>query len=386
MFLSHKIALNPTDVQRRYFAKAAGCARFVYNLALDEWNRRYAAGEKCDVYEIKKDFNANKYFVYPWMKDVHKDAHSRPFIDLGKAFKAFFNKESLYPKFKKKGKRDSFYISYDDGRFEVARRDLKLPRIGWVKMQQELRFDGRIVSAVVSRTADKWFISIMVDVGEYKKERTANGIVGVDLGIKTAATLSTGEKIDAPKPLVKLGDKLKSLQRKQSRQILGGKNREKTNNKMARLYAHMANIRKDFWHKQSTKLCRENQAIAIEDLNVQGMMTRRNVAKSFFDIGLGMFKSMLRYKHVIYNDLLLKADRWFPSSKTCNVCKSINNSLTLDDRVWSCESCSAVLDRDVNAAINLKSQIPLVKRKSTPEESRVPSDASMNQETLQACA
>ena len=197
MILSHRITLDPTDQQRHYFARAAGCARFVWNAGLAEWNRRYEAGEKTNANEIKKDFNEFKYEAFPWMTGIHRDAHSQPFANLQNAFAGFFKKTGAHPKFHRKGQRDSFYVANDKLTVEPGR--VRLPVIGWVRMTEKLRFDGEVTGAVVSRTAQRWFVAIQVDVGEYKKPRTGNAVIGVDVGINKAVVLSTGEKIDAPK-------------------------------------------------------------------------------------------------------------------------------------------------------------------------------------------
>lgn len=244
MILSHKIALDPTFKQRKYFAKASGCARFVWNLALAEWNRRYELGEKPKANEIKIDFNSFKLEAFPWMDDIHRDAHAQPFTNLQKAFIGFFKGTGEHPKFHRKGQKDSFYIAND--KLSLSDFKVRLPIIGWVRLTEKLRFKGKIMSATVSRHADRWFISISVDVGEYKKERTGNASVGVDVGITSALTLSTSEHILAPKPLKKALNKLKRFQRKISRQVLGSNNRKKTIKKIAKLHARIQYIRRDF--------------------------------------------------------------------------------------------------------------------------------------------
>ncbi len=350
MTLAHKIALDPTD------AKAAGCARFTWNLALAEWNRRHEAGEKPKAAEIKADFNAFKYEAFPWMNEIHRDCHAQPFANLQKAFVGFFKKIGAHPKFHKKGRKDSFYIANDKLSVEVGR--IRIPVIGWVRLREELRYCGKIESATVSRTADRWFVSIQVDVGDCKKARTGDDAVGVDLGITSAITVSTGEKIDGPKPLKKELRRLRRIQRKASRHVKGSKNQKKTYRKVARIHVRVANIRKDFWHKVTTRLCRENQAIAIEDLNVRGMLKNRKLSRALDDVAIGMMRPMLEYKSKIYGNQIVVVDRWFPSSKTCSACGCVKESLKLKERTFECESCDVILDRDVNAAINLRNKIP----------------------------
>lgn len=351
MILAHKIRLCPTPEQEEYFRKACGTARFTWNWALAEWDRQYKAGEKPTGQKLCKQFNAIKYKEFPWLKEVARDPHARPFINLNTAFRRFFKKLGRRPKFKKKGGRDSFYVAND--LFWVRGKTVRLPRIGLVKTRQELRFDGKIMGATVSREADKWFISIQVDLGDYKKPRTGDGEVGVDLGIKAAATLSTGEQFFAPKPLAKSLKKLRRFQRSFSRMTKGSNRRNKQRTRIARLYAKIRNIRQDFLHKLTTKLCRENQAVVAEDLHVKGMVRNRRLARAISDIGFGEFLRQMEYKSPIYGAEFILADRFYPSSKTCSSCGKIKDDLKLCERTYRCE-CGLEIDRDLNAALNLR--------------------------------
>lgn len=353
MILSHRIQLDPTFKQRRYFAQAVGCARFVWNQALAEWNRQYEAGEKPSGMNLKKQFNATKYDLFPWMKGIHRDAHAAPFANLDKAFRSFFKGISKRPTFKKKGKcRDSFAVAND--KFRLDGESVVLPKIGRVRLTEALRFTGKIIGAVVSRTADRWFISIQVDVGDYSKPRCGDDVVGVDLGVKVAATLSTGEQIQSPKPLKSALKKLAHVSRELSRRVRGSSNYRKTKWKLSKIHAHVSNIRNDWIHKLTHRLCHENQVAVIESLNVAGMVKNRRLARSISDMGFGEFGRQMAYKSPIYGTELLVADRWFPSSKTCSDCGSVKDSLTLSDREYECESCGLVIDRDHNAALNLR--------------------------------
>lgn len=354
MILSHRIEIDTTFKQRRYFTQAVGCARFVWNQALAEWNRQYEAGGKPSGMQLKKEFNAAKYELYPWMKDVHRDAHAAPFANLDKAFRSFFKGISKRPTFKKKGKcRDSFAVANDQFRMDGNR--VRLPRIGWVNLRESLRFTGKIMGAVVSRTADRWFISIQVDVGDYSKQRVGDEIVGVDLGITTAATLSTGEKIAGPRPLKAAQKKLRRLQRSFARKQKGSNRREKLKLAIAKLHARIKNIRNDFIHKLTYRLCKNHAAIGIENLNAAGMVKNRKLAKHVSDVAFGEFGRQMSYKSLIFGNRLEVADRWYPSSKTCNSCGEIKEKLSLSHRSFRCEGCGNVADRDVNAAKNLES-------------------------------
>ena len=268
-------------------------------------------------------------------------------------------------------------------------------------MREEVRFYGKIMSATVSRVADKWFVSIQVDVPfEFLNvarenqtesiigttgtiENTNSGLankivkaVGIDLGIKTMATLSYDnkiEKIDAPKPLKRLLSKLKRLQRKLSRQgqkysmedyvDANGEVRKirkysnnyiKTKTKLARLHAKIHNIRQDFLHKLTTRLVKEFDVICIEDLNVKGMMANHKLARAIMDLGFYEFRRQLLYKAQMWNRIVVIADRWYPSSKTCSHCGEKIKKLDLSVRDWECEHCHTVHDRDANAAMNLR--------------------------------
>ena len=324
------------------------------------WKAAREAGEKPNGRALKKAFNATKYQRFPWLKGIHRDAHARPFDDLQNAFSHFFRRVKKggqrpgYPKFKKKGKsKDSFYVTNDKIGFDGKR--VRLPKLGWVRMREPLRLQGKILGATVSRTADRWHISIQVDVGEAHKERTADGVVGVDLGIKSSAVLSTGEVIQGPKALKSNLKRLKRLSRRHSKKVKGSNNRKKAALKMARLHLRISNLRSDHTHKLTTRLCRENQAIGIEGLNVAGMVRNRKLARAIVDEGWGEFRWQLDYKAPVYGDEVVTHDPWFPSSKTCSNCGLVREApLPLEIRKWTCEGCGSTHDRDLNAAKNLE--------------------------------
>jgi len=362
--LAHKIALDPTAAQVDYFRRACGTARLTYNWALAEWDRQYEAGEKPTAAKLKKQWNAKKYELFPWLKGVHRDAHARPFADLGEAFSKFFKKTAARPVFKKKGRcRDSFYVANDKLRVDGKR--VLLPLVGWVKMREELRFTGKIMSATVSRQADRWFISINVQMTEAasRRKRTGDGVVGVDVGVKHAAVLSTGQKLEGPKPLSKALRRLKLASRALSRTQKGSSNRKKQAGRLAKIHAKVANIRSDFWHKLTADLCKNHAVIGIEDLCVKGMMRNRHLSRSVIDAGFGAMAPMLAYKAPLFGVTLVKADRFYPSSKTCSACGAVNQQLKLSDRQWRC-GCGASHDRDLNAARNLAE---LALRQAMPE-------------------
>ena len=352
MILGHKIRIYPDKEQTLALTKAVGVARFTYNWALNEWKLWYEHDQKPNGLKLKKYFNKIKGKKYPWIYDSLRDANSQEFSNLQKAFKNFFEGRSKYPVFKKKGKNDSFYISND--KFRIKDRKVKLPKMGWIKMAEELRFEGKIQSATVSRTSNYWFISFNVDIPDYKKDRISDNEIGIDLGLKNFITCSDGFKTEPNNELKKELKKLRRVSRRHSRKKLGSNNRKKSQIKLSKLHYRILNKRRDVIHKLTSKICRENQTIVIEDLNVKGMVKNRKLARSLSDASFGEFRRQLEYKSQIYSCSLIKAPRFFPSSKQCSNCGCLKEDLKLSDRVYSCEHCGFEIDRDLNASINLK--------------------------------
>ena len=359
MIIAHKIALDPNAGQESYFARACGTARFAYNWALAEWKRQYLAGEKPSEASLRRKLNSLKDEQFPWMREVTKNAPQQAIKNLGAAFKNFFAGTGQYPQFKKKGQHDSFRADNGPDKdhpnaVEVDGKCVKLPIIGWVKMREPLRFCGRVKSAVVSRTADRWFVSLSVEIEHVPPIRENQAVVGVDLGIKALATLSDdAPPVESPKALRRNLKKLKRLSRSLSRKVKGSANRRKAKVRIARLHARIANVRGDALHKLTTDLVRRFDIIGIEDLNVRGMMANGHLARAVADVGMSEFGRQLTYKAAMTGASIVVADRWFPSSKTCSDCGHVHAGLTLSDREWVCEECGVIHDRDRNAAINL---------------------------------
>ena len=403
MLLSHRIRIEATPEQRDYFARAAGTARKVWNWALAEWQRQTALGQRPDAMKLKKQFNGIKYAHpdwldaegRPWLRTIHRDAHAQPFAHLERAWRRYYEqrqagKKAYSPTFKRKGRcRDSFYIANDKIRFEG--KCAVLPRIGKVVLAEFLRFTGKIMGACVSREADHWYLAVQVKLPEQlaRLQRQGDGVVGVDLGVSAAAVLSTGEKIAAPRPLRASQRRLRIRSRRHARKLKAAKatvgitgtipkgvrlpvsrNRKKDARALARLHAHITHVRNDFVHKLTTRLCRENQAIAIEDLNVSGMLANHRLAHAIADVGFYEIRRQLQYKAQRYGTILVLADRWYPSSKLCSACGAHYTALKLSERHWTC-ACGISHDRDVNAAINLQrlATDALVARTALPEAS-----------------
>ena len=361
MLIAHRIALDPNNVQATYFARAAGTARFAYNWALAEWGRQYAAWKadnslpRPSQAALRRQLNAIKRERFPWMLDVTKNAPQMAIIQLGQAFQNFFAGRARYPRFRKKGVHDRFTLTNDQ--FDIDALRIRIPNLGWVRMRETLRFAGKIMSATITRVADRWFVSIAVDAPDssHLPQAENQGAAGVDLGVSALATLSTGEPpIPGPKPHTALLDRLRRLSRSLSRKHKGSANRKKAKARLAKLHARIAAIRSDALHKLTTGLTRRFHTIGIEDLNVRGMVGNRHLARSIADMGFFEFRRQLTYKAAMRGAQVVVADRFYASSKTCSSCGHQLATLPLCVREWTCPACGVVHDRDVNAAVNLK--------------------------------
>jgi putative transposase len=360
VILAHRIQLDPNNEQRTYFAKACGVARFAYNWALAEWNRLYELGEKTTESELRKRLNSIKQESYPWMLEVTKCAPQLSIMNLGAAFKNFFSGHAKHPQFKKKGQHDSFEVSNDQ--FSLKDRKIRIPNLGWVRLTETLRFSGKIMGAAISRTADKWYVSIQVEMPDVTPihDTCESQAVGVDLGVINMATLSDGTVVEGPKPHKALLSRLRHLSRGLSRKQGSKKGDKKSKNfikakkKLIKLHARIANIRKDALHKLTTQLTRTYARIGIEDLNVSGMIKNRRLSRSIMDMSFFEFRRQLEYKSKITGSTVVVIDRFYPSTKNCSKCGYKAESLPLSIRKWTCPSCGTEHDRDVNAAINLE--------------------------------
>jgi putative transposase len=382
----HKIALDPNKEQETSFRKAAGCARFAYNWALAEWREQYEAGGEPSECSLRRLLNAIKAEAFPWLLEVSKNVIQQAIKNLGAAFSHFFRrleeyrhepdprrKKRLgrklgYPKFKKKGRcRDVFRA--DNGPqtkgADAVRVDgiyVVLPVIGRIRMRERLRFAGQVKSAVVSRTADRWSVSLAVAVPDEVLPRKSHAAVGVDLGIATLATVSDGrDPYESPRPLRRLAKKRRRLGKALARKQGPGpgkvpsKNFLKAKRKLARLEARIANIRIHAAHEATTDLCRTCAHIVLEDLSVSGLLANHKLANSLADVGFSEFRRQVTYKAKRYACTVELAPRFFPSSKMCSKCGQINENLKLSDRIWTCPACGTTHDRDLNAAKNLAS-------------------------------
>jgi putative transposase len=354
MIRAHKIQLKANNKQATYFAKSAGVARKAYNWALEEWQKQYQAGSKPNEAALRRLLNSIKKDAFPYMLEVTKNAPQMAIMQLGQAFNNFFAKRARYPRFRCKGKDDRFTLTNDQ--FKVDGTKIHIPRLGWVKMHESLRFSGKIVSATISKKASRWFVSITVEVMPCTIPTVNDSqiVVGIDLGINHFAVLSNGDSIKGPKPYQRLMHRLKRLAKRFSQKVKFSNNYQKAKLKLAKLHHRITNIRRNYLHELTHRLISLFKVIGIEDLHVKGMLRNHCLARSIADMGFYEFKRQLLYKAQANDVHIVIADRWFPSSKTCHHCQYYHKSLQLSERKWQCPNCESCLDRDLNASINLE--------------------------------
>lgn len=346
-----KYRIFPQKEQIVLLNKHIGCVRFLYNLALETKQMAYAGNRvNLSCFDLIKQLPDLKE-ACPWLKEVNSQSLQQPIRNLDNAFTRFFKGQGNFPNFKKKLSGASFNIPQS---VELKGGKLLIPKFKeGIELVLHRPIKGTIRQATISRTpTGKYFVSILCETGAENKpkakikEKTA---IGIDLGVKTFLVTSDGLSFDNPKYLRNALSKLKYTQRKYSKHK--GK---RTKHKLAKLHEKVANQRKDFLHKTSTELIKNHDSFCIEDLNIKGMLSNNKLAQSISDVGWSMFMDMLEYKAEWYGKNILRIGRFDPSSKTCSTCGSINKELTLKKREWTCDNCETVLDRDINAAINIK--------------------------------
>lgn len=375
MYEAVKVALGPSPAQERRFLSHAGAARFAYNAALAHVKDAIETDEKLDwsFYSLRKWWHANKDSLavnddgVTWWQENSTEAYSYGVESLAKGLSNWAKsrkgtrkgRKVGFPKFKSK-ERETPKFTYRAGSFGLVKNDpkaLKLPRIGRVHCMENVANrvgDARVLRMTISRRAGLWFASLTIErEDEPVKLAPKGGAVGVDLGIKTLATLSDGTVIENPRHLKKSEQKLKRAQRALSRKVPGSNRRAKASAKVARIHAHIANQRQDALHKFTTHFANKYSEISIENLNILGMTKNHHLAKSVMDASFGEFRRQLEYKTTRTGARLNIVDRWYPSSKTCSGCGRVKAKLSLSERTYRCEHCGLVIDRDLNAAINI---------------------------------
>lgn len=351
-----KYRIYPNQIQQEQLAIQFGHTRYVYNLYLQTRTEYYRlTGRSSNYYTCANDLKLLKSETdHLWLKEADSQVLQQSLKDLNTAFKNFFAGRAKYPNFKRKFGKQS--IRYPQ-RFKIEGNRLYLPKVGWVKITLHRPIIGKMCNVTVSKTkTGKYFASIICEFEKEDAVHPSEKVVGIDLGLTHFAILSNGEKIDSPHYLRRSERRLKIRQRRLSRKQRGSNNRHKARQVVALTHEKIANQRRDFHHQQSCRLVQEYEHIAVEDLNVKGMVKNHNLAKSIQDAGWSQFVQFLTYKQQMAGGTLTKIDRWFPSSKTCFVCSEKCHSLSLSQRDWTCQQCGTSLDRDVNAALNILNQ------------------------------
>lgn len=354
---TYKFKITPNKEQEEKLSSMFGCSRFVWNYFLDLNNKIYLEAKEKDL--KKKHLNyydcANKLTELKkeneWLKNANSQSLQQTVKDLDTAYNRFFKKQSGFPNFKSKRDNQSFRIPQF---FEIKDGKIYFPKFKeGIKTTIHREVGGDIRYATISKTkTGKYFVSITTDF-EVKKERISDNQIGIDLGIKDFVVISNGEKHNL---LIKEDSRLKFLHKRLSKKAKGS-NKSKVRLKLAKKYEKIENKKQDFQHKLSDKLCKENKLIAIEDLNIKGMVKNHYLAKSISNQSWYSFITKLEYKSKRYGGKIEKTNRFYPSSKTCSKCGYINEDLGLKDRQWNCPNCRSSLDRDVNASKNILAQV-----------------------------
>lgn len=359
---AYKFRLYPNKSQAELMQKTFGCVRFVYNAMLAYNKEGYASNGK----EWRLDFSPTKLRKNnDFLKDVSSAALKYSLLNLREAYTNWFKSLSgkrkgrfiQEPKFKSKNKSRKSFRMWSD-RFRLEGSKIRLEKIGFVRTRgmPEVPTNTKFISVTVSQNASgEYYASICAEVGvEIKPFK--DGVVGIDLGLKDFAVLSSGQRIEAPKFFRESQAKLKKAQQHLSRKTRGSNRYVQQKLKVAKIHKRIVNLRSNFLHELSTSIVNNYGVICIEDLNVEGMLKNRKLAKSITDASWSEFVRQLEYKSAWYGRTLVKVDRFYPSSKTCSCCGYINQDLVLSDREWTCTNCHTVVDRDLNAAYNIASE------------------------------
>ena len=351
---AHKIRIYPTREQEVQLYKTAGTARYAYNWALAEWKSQYDAFEKGLSKERPSAFKLVTRWTKErpdWSHEVSRDSQNRAIMNVGKAFDNLWRGKAAYPKFHKKGRKDSFYV--DNTHAYIEGSHISLPKIGKVRLAESLRYTGKIMSYVVSTYAGQWFVSVQVETNEDSRPRceAPDSSVGIDVGLSHVAVASDGTVLDMPQSLTRLDTHLKELQRKLSKKAKRSHNRSKALRRKQKVQRRINNIRKDAVHKFTHAITKNHGIVVTENLNIHGMVQkgtaslRRSLAHSL----MGEVIRQISYKAQKH----IMMDRFFPSSKRCSCCGFVKASLELSERTYRCEACGLVIDRDYNASLNL---------------------------------
>lgn len=360
MLKAFKYRIYPTEAQKELIHQHFGCARWVYNYALDKKMATYKTEKKTLTrFDIQADLPKLKSEERTaWLKNVNSQTLQVALENLDKAYTRFFKEKKGFPKFKSKhDNRQSFQVP-QSAKVDFERSKLYIPKFKeGIKIVFSRTFDGQIKNVTISKTpTDKYFASITVDTNAalpIKSPICENKAVGIDIGIKTFAVFSDGAIVENPRNLKRSLKRLKQLQRALSRKKKGGSNRNRARKKLAIIHEKVANQRLDFLHKTTLVIVKNYDTICLETLMVSNMMKNHCVAQALSDIAIGKFNEILEYKAEWHGKNILRIGRFEPSSKLCT-CGLVNKELKLSERIWTCKSCNAVHDRDILAANNIK--------------------------------
>ena len=357
MLKAYKYRIKPNKTQELKLNQFFGCARFIYNWGLNRKSEAYSTDNtNISVFDLGKEVTQlKKTEDFSWLKDTHSQTLQCALRNLDNAYTNFFKKKSGFPKFKKKSNNQSF--QYPQG-IKVNENKIFLPKIGWVKFHNSRDFQGDIKTVTVSKNpSGEYYVSILVDNKKElpaKKPIQKSTSVGLDFGIKDLVITSEGEVFENQKHFHKMKAKLRVAQRSLARKQKGSKSRDKQRQKVAKLYQKVTNQRMDYLHKISSYLVSQYDTICIEDLSVESMLKEKRLSSLISDASWSTLREFLTYKCEWYGKNLQVIGRFEPSSKRCNNCGNIKQSLLLSERAYKCEKCSVSLDRDLNAALNIK--------------------------------